>query len=62
MQSILTELIKEEKTKEFDPAIATFAFFGMVHYTVKWYHKDSPVPLDQLAQMFIEIFNTGILR
>ena len=62
IQSILKELAEHGKMKRIDPAIATFAFFGMVHYTVKWYHKDGPVPLDQLAQMFIEIFNTGILR
>lgn len=62
IQSILKELAAHGKMKRIDPAVATFAFFGMVHYTVKWYHQDGPVPLDQLAQMFVEIFNTGILR
>jgi AcrR family transcriptional regulator len=61
IQSILKELAAHGKMKRVDPVIATFAFFGMVHYTVKWYHKDGPVPPDQLAQMFVEIFNTGIL-
>ena len=62
IQSILKKLADHGKMKQIDPAIATFAFFGMVHYTVKWYHKDGPVPLDELAQMFVEIFNKGILR
>ena len=61
IQSILKELADHGKMKQIDPAIATFAFFGMVHYTVKWYHKDGPVPLDELAQIFAEIFNNGIL-
>ncbi|HUT70424.1 MAG TPA: TetR/AcrR family transcriptional regulator [Desulfatiglandales bacterium] len=62
IQSILKELADHGKMKQIDPAIATFAFFGMVHYTVKWYQKDGPIPLYQLAQMFVEIFNKGILR
>ena len=43
IKSILKELVDEEKTREIDPAVATFAFFGMVHYTIKWYHQDGPI-------------------
>ena len=62
IKSILEELASQDKIKQIDPAIATFAFFGMVHYTIKWYHKDGPVSLDQLANAFVEIFTKGILR
>jgi AcrR family transcriptional regulator len=62
IKSILEELAAQGKIKQIDPAIATFAFFGMVHYTIKWYHKDGPVSLDQLANAFVEIFTKGVLR
>jgi len=61
IKSILEELTAQDKIKQIDPAIATFAFFGMVHYTIKWYHKDGPVSLEQLANAFVEIFTKGIL-
>lgn len=61
IKSILEELAAQGKIKQIDPAIATFAFFGMVHYTIKWYHKDGPVSLDQLANSFVEIFTKGVL-
>ena len=61
IKSILEELAAQDKIKQIDPAIATFAFFGMVHYTIKWYHKDGPVSLDQLANAFVEIFTKGVL-
>ena len=62
IKSILEELAAQGKIKQIDPAIATFAFFGMVHYTIKWYHKDGPVSLDQLANAFVEIFTKGVLK
>ena len=61
IKSILEELAAQGKIKQIDPVIATFAFFGMVHYTIKWYHKDGPVSLDQLANAFVEIFTKGVL-
>jgi AcrR family transcriptional regulator len=61
-RSILDELAKEGKMKSMDTTIAVFAFFGMVHYTIKWYHKDGLVNLDELANSFLEIFTRGILE
>jgi len=62
IKSILAELVHEDKMREIDASVATFAFFGMVHYTIKWYHKDGPITLDQLAKLFVEIFTRGILQ
>jgi len=62
IKSILSELVGESKMKKIDPTAATFAFFGMVHYTIKWYHKDGPITLDELAKLFVEIFTKGILK
>jgi AcrR family transcriptional regulator len=62
IKSVLKELVDEDKMREIDPSVATFAFFGMVHYTIKWYHKDGPITLDELARLFVEIFTRGILQ
>ena len=62
IKSILKELVDEDKMKEIDASVATFAFFGMVHYTIKWYHEDGPITLDELAALFVGIFTRGILK
>jgi AcrR family transcriptional regulator len=62
IKSILKELTDEGKMKEIDVSAATFAFFGMVHYTIKWYHKDGPITVDELARLFVELFTKGILK
>ena len=62
IRSILDELALEDKMNTLHPGVATFAFFGMVHYTVKWYHEKGPVKPDELANQFVEIFTKGILK
>lgn len=62
IKSILNEVAEEGKMRQIDPGVATFAFFGMVHYTIKWYHEDGPITLDELAKLFVEIFTGGILK
>ena len=59
---ILQKLKGQGKIKgDIHHSVATFAFLGMVHYTVRWYHPNGPVSLDQLSEMFVEIFTRGIL-
>lgn len=62
LESIFEELIAEGKMTEIPPAIATFAFFGMAHYTIRWYDKEGPVSVDELAKMFLKIFMRGVLE
>jgi AcrR family transcriptional regulator len=62
IKSILKELAGQRKLKEIHPSVATFAFFGMVHYTIKWYQKNGSVSLDDLADEFVKIFTKGILK
>ncbi|MBW1706190.1 MAG: TetR family transcriptional regulator [Deltaproteobacteria bacterium] len=59
---IFEELAGHNKIKEIPPSVATFTFLGMVHYTIKWYNKKGPVGLDELADIFVEIFSKGILK
>ena len=62
LRSVINELAADHKVKEIDPTVVTFAFFGMVHYTVKWYQKEGPIGLDELANSFSEILTKGIFR
>ena len=60
IQSILKDLADEGRMKTIPPSVAAFAFFGMVHYTIKWYDKNGPVKSGELADYFLEIFTEGI--
>lgn len=62
IQSILKALADEGRMKPIPPSVATFAFFGMVHYTIKWYRKDGPVTSSELADYFLEIFTKGVFK
>ena len=62
IRSILDELVSRGKMKEMNTTVALFAFFGMVHYTIKWYDKEGFVGLDELADTFMEIFTRGIIK
>ncbi|MDQ1333338.1 MAG: hypothetical protein QG552_288 [Thermodesulfobacteriota bacterium] len=61
-KDVFEELKGNQLTKEIPHSVATFAFLGMVHYTIKWYNKKGRVGLDDLANSFVEIFTKGILR
>ncbi|EFK07169.1 transcriptional regulator, TetR family [delta proteobacterium NaphS2] len=60
IKSILKDLADEGRMKTIPPSVAAFAFFGMVHYTIKWYDKNGPVKSGELADYFLEIFTEGI--
>ncbi len=60
-ESILGELAAQGRMKDIYPGIAAFAFFGMVHYTTKWYRETGHVGLEGLSDIFLEIFTRGIL-
>ncbi len=62
IRSIFEELAAGGLLKEIDPTVATFAFFGMVHYTIRWYDEKGPVDISTLSNNFVEIFTRGILK
>jgi len=61
-KGIFKNLADQGRIKKVPPSVAIFAFFGMVHYTIKWYDKEGQVGLDELADAFLEIFTKGLLR
>jgi AcrR family transcriptional regulator len=61
IRSILQELTDQHKMKPVDSGVAAFAFFGMVHYTIKWYNAQGSIGVDKLSEIFLEIFTRGIM-
>jgi hypothetical protein len=62
LKSILETLGKQKTLKKIPPSVAAFCFFGMVHYTIKWYRRDGEVRIDELSRIFVEIFTSGLLK
>ncbi|MCG6877562.1 MAG: TetR/AcrR family transcriptional regulator [Deltaproteobacteria bacterium] len=62
IRSVFQELAEADLLKEVDSTVATFAFFGMVHYTIRWYDEEGPVDVTTLSDNFVEIFTRGILK
>jgi AcrR family transcriptional regulator len=58
---VLDELQEAGLMRGIPPAVAVFAFFGMVHYTPKWYRTKGEVSPDELGQLFEAIFCRGVL-
>lgn len=61
LKGILAELQADGLMKDLPPTVAAFAFFGMVHYTYKWYRPGGGLDPEELAGHFLEIFSRGIL-
>ncbi|MCB2188673.1 MAG: TetR/AcrR family transcriptional regulator [Deltaproteobacteria bacterium] len=61
LKGILSELKDAGLLRDLPLSVAVFAFFGMVHYTPKWYRQDGPVSPADLGLYFQQIFCQGIL-
>ena len=61
-KSILLELKEEGILKDIPLTIIAFTFFGMVHYTIKWYKANGKVKPEKLSEYFVEIFTKGIIN
>ncbi len=62
IKSIFNELNLQGKLKDIPLTVLAFSFFGMVHYTIKWYHPNGSIKPDKLSEYFVEIFTKGILK
>jgi hypothetical protein len=60
LTDIFADLQAAGVMKPLPASVAAFAFFGMVHYTYKWFRHDGPVTAVELADLFHEIFTRGI--
>ena len=60
LTGIFSQLQTAGIMKPMPPAVAAYAFFGMVHYTCKWFKQDGAVTAEALGEMFLEIFTKGV--
>ncbi|MEA3348817.1 MAG: TetR/AcrR family transcriptional regulator, partial [Pseudomonadota bacterium] len=60
LTGIFCQLQVDGIMKAMPPAVAAFAFFGMVHYTGKWFQSDGEISAEALGEMFLEIFTKGV--
>ena len=44
-----------------DPAMASRALLGVLNWTITWYRPDGPLPPDQIADQFANLFLRGLL-
>lgn len=61
IRDILEEAGKAGLLRDIPLSLAVFAFFGMVHYTPKWYRPDGKVDPEELGRLFETIFCQGVL-
>ncbi len=57
---ILKEMKSEGKLKDIPLPVVSFAFFGMVHYTINWFKDNKGITVEQLANYFTEIILKGV--
>lgn len=62
LTDIFTQLQAAGIMKPLPLPAAAFAFFGMVHYTYKWYRAAGAISPEELSAIFSEIFTRGIFK
>ncbi|MBN2125100.1 MAG: TetR family transcriptional regulator [Deltaproteobacteria bacterium] len=61
LETILSELSERGTIKPIDHVVLTFIFYGMVHWTSTWYHRNGKVSPEELGSIISEVFLHGIL-
>ncbi len=63
LKDLFRELAEKNLLKPIDHSILAFIFFGMVHWTHRWYNPDARggVKPNQLGKVFSEVFLRGII-
>ena len=63
LKSLFKDLAKKKLVKPIDHSILAFIFFGMVHWTYRWYNPKAKrgIGPNQLGRIFSEVFLRGIL-
>ena len=62
LKKLFTELAEEGLLKSVDPSVLTFMFFGMVLWTYRWYDPKGKLGLEELGEIFNEVFLRGALK
>ena len=59
LTGIFTQLQDAGIMKPIPPAVAAYAFFGMVHYTCKWFQQDGDISAESLVRCFLKFLRKG---
>jgi len=57
---ILSGMKKRGEIRDFNPMVCTFALFGMIQGSSRWYNPGGRIKPDQLSDMFTEIITKGV--
>jgi len=63
LKSLFKDLAERKLLKPIDHSVLAFIFFGMVHWTYRWYDRRAKrgIGPNQLGKIFSEVFLRGIL-
>jgi len=63
LTNLFKELSKKKRLKPIDHSILAFIFFGMVHWTYRWYNPNAKKGIgpSELGRIMSEVFLRGIL-
>ncbi len=59
-RNLIQELINVGEIRSLDATSAVFSFFGMIHYTVKWYDPQGRITPAELSRQIVRIFTKGL--
>ncbi len=64
LKSLFKDLADRNQLKPINHSVLAFIFFGMVHWTYRWYHPKlkKGIGPNQLGRIFSEVFLRGILH
>jgi len=62
MEQVINELTQKKIARPINHTIMTFLFYGMVHWTSKWYDSNGEVSPEKLGEIVSEVFLHGILK
>ena len=57
---ILSKMRDREEIADLDPTVCTFALFGMIQWSYRWYDPNGEIKPHQLTDMFARIFTKGV--
>ena len=62
VRQLLAQLHAEGKSKDVDPAAATFFLLGALNWIYQWYKEDGALSEAQLVDQLTKIFSQGFLK
>lgn len=64
-EHIWRDLVQEGKNagvfNSAQPSLAGRALLGVMNWTITWYRRDGPLPIEQIADQFTQLFLQGLL-